>query len=305
MMILIDASKHHWFGPELPPCHLLAAIDDATNEVFAIFREEEDTVGYVLLLQQVMKARGIPLVLYSDRRTLFGPPGPGSTQPTPAGPGVQFARVCRELGIRQSFANSPQAKGRVERLFGTLQGRLPVELALRQARSVADANRALPKLLKKHNQRFNKTPESPDSAYRPAPQPDALRRILGLRFQRSVANDNTVSFGGRSLLVRPQPDRSYAGKTIDVLLEPDGRISFWHHRACIGQGPKVRPPCSVRPSDIVAELPVPAKQPPPLKPRPPRREPVVVKPAPDHPWRRTFLPPPRPAQVQSQQPVGG
>jgi hypothetical protein len=305
MMLLIDASNHHWFGPKRPPCHLLAAIDDATNEVFAVFREEEDTVGYILLLQQVIKARGVPLVLYSDRRTLFGPPGRGSSQRVASEPGVQFARICQELGIRQSFANSPQAKGRVERLFGTLQGRLPVELDLREARSIDDANRVLPGLLKQHNQRFRNVPDSPDSAYRPAPQPDVLRRILGLRFPRTAANDNTVSFGGRSLLVRTQRDRSYAKKTIEVLVEPDGRISFWHDRSCIGHGPRVRPPLSVNPSKIVAELPPPPKPTPPPKPRRPKPEPVVVRPAPDHPWRRAGVRPRKQATVECGQPVGG
>ena len=305
MMLLIDASKHHWFGPSRPPCHLLAAIDDATNEVFAIFRQEEDTVGYVLLLQQVVKARGVPLVLYSDHRTLFGSPGCGSVQPAPSGPGVQFARICQELGIHQSFANSPQAKGRVERLFGTLQGRLPIELELRDAHLIDDANRLLPGLLKRHNHRFRKTPDSPDSAYRPAPDTDVLRHILALRFPRTVANDNTVSFGGRCLLLRPKPDRSYAGKTVEVLVEPNGRISFSHHHACIGQGPKVRPPASVRPSDIVADLPTPSGPTPSPEPPRPRREPVVVRPPPDHPWRRSTVRPPKQPTVQSNQPVGG
>jgi hypothetical protein len=305
MMLLIDASKHRWLGPDLPPCHLLATVDDATNEVFAIFRQEEDTVGYTLLLKRILKARGVPLTLYSDRRTLFGRPHADCDDESASETDTHFARIRRELGIEPIFARTPQAKGRIERAFETLQDRLTVELALTGARSIEDANRALPALLKRHNQRFQVNPESPDSAFRASPLPDRLRYVLALRFPRVVANDNTVSFGGRRLAI-PGPNLpSYSRKTIEVLVEPNGRISFWHQGTLIAEGPSVKPPVSVEPSAIVAELPLPAKQPPSPKPRRQRREPVIVKPAPDHPWRLAAARPRKQPAVECHQPVGG
>ncbi len=300
MMLLLDASKHRWFGPDLPECHLLAAIDDATGEVFALFREQEDTFGYLELLRRVCQARGVPIVLYSDRRTLFGPTVDGKTDPLHA----HFARVTAELGIHHSFAGSPQAKGRVERLFGTFQDRLVVLLRRRNVRSVEEANRCLPELLRQHNQRFAKEPASPESAYREPPVKTQLRRILALRFPRVVANDNTVSFGGKRILLQTKPQASLARKRVELAVEPDGTIAFWSGDQCVARGPDVQPPDSVTPSRIVRELPEPKTTPQPrlLKTR---HEPVIVRPAPDHPWRRPLVAAPRPQPLQSAQSRGG
>lgn len=158
MMLQIDASPHQWFGADHPPCALVAAIDDATSEVFALFRDQEDTVGYMLLLQQVISQRGLPETLYCDRHTIFLPPS--KQEPTiqeqlqGQGPKTQFSRAMNQLGIRIISAGSPQAKGRVERLFGSLQDRLCAELAIHGISTIEQANAFLPAFVARYNTQF-------------------------------------------------------------------------------------------------------------------------------------------------------
>ena len=149
IMLQVDGSPHHWFGPDEPACTLLLIIDDATGRVVAgVFREQEEAQGYFLLLRQVLKTKGIPLDLYLDRHAIFQDNSPrpwsieeelqGRQEPT------QFSRALEELGITSIAAHSPQAKGRVERLNGTLQDRLVHELRLAGVTGMRAGNRFLP-----------------------------------------------------------------------------------------------------------------------------------------------------------------
>lgn len=129
MLLQVDGSRHQWLGPEGPWLTLIGAIDDATGEVpFALFREHEDAQGYLLLLREVARKRGVPLALYSDRHTIFqsGTKEPLSIEEELAGKPLptQVRRALDELGISWIGARSPQAKGRIERLWGTFQDRL-------------------------------------------------------------------------------------------------------------------------------------------------------------------------------------
>ena len=123
----VDGSVHAWLEERGPRCTLLLAIDDATSTVpYALFRHEEDTHGYFLFMQELIRRCGVPLALYSDRHAVFKYV-PGSHQsPAP----TQFGRAMAELGVEQIFARSPEAKGRVERANGTFQDRLVTELRL-------------------------------------------------------------------------------------------------------------------------------------------------------------------------------
>ena len=125
MLVQVDGSVHAWLEERGPRCTLLLAIDDATSTVpYALFRHEEDTHGYFLLMQELIRRCGVPLALYSDRHAVFKYV-PGSHQsPAP----TQFGRAMAELGVEQIFARSPEAKGRVERANGTFQDRLVTEL---------------------------------------------------------------------------------------------------------------------------------------------------------------------------------
>ena len=314
MMLQIDASPAHWLGDQQPECTLLATIDDATNRVCAIFRTQEDTVGYLLLLRHVIREDGVPQSLYSDRHTIFLPPE-GSTpsldeQLAGTRPATQFGRAAHELGITQIPAGSPQAKGRVERLFGTLQDRLLQELRLAGITTLEQANAFLPGFLKRFNAKFAKAPADPAAAYRPAPKSSELDQILCLKFTRTVANDHTVSFGNRRLAVGTRSGPSYAHKRIEVHVALDGRLSFWYQGRRLGTGPTAYGELRVEPSRIVALLP-PQEAPPPQRPAPqppaqrtPRPS-TAVKPAPDHPWRRFRYGKATRSVLQSKPPAGG
>jgi hypothetical protein len=150
MLVQIDGSRHAWLGDRGPWLCLIAAIDDATGKLAAaVFREEEDAAGYFLLVQQMLEQHGRPLALYHDRHGIFKQTSKatetdtleeqlaGKQDPT------QFGRLLEELEITSIAARSPQAKGRVERLFGTLQDRLVVELRLADARTLEQAQQVV------------------------------------------------------------------------------------------------------------------------------------------------------------------
>ena len=294
MLLQVDGSLHHWFGPDQPACSLLAAIDDATGEVVAaLFREHEDAQGYFLLLKQVLKARGIPLDLYHDRHSIFQVNAKtpwtieeqlqGHKQPS------QFGRALAELGITAIAAHSPQAKGRVERLWGTLQDRLVQELRLAGVSGLGGGNRFLPQYFQRFNRRFAVQPAEPGLAYRPLDPALDLERILSFRYQRVVAMDNTVRLEGRLIQVPPgHQRRSYASARVWVHEFLDGSLGVWYQdhwlarRSAKGDVAKVRArrrrpqqperPAVSKPALFQTALPQPSK--------------AESKPRADHPWRR-------------------
>jgi len=234
MLLQIDGSPHAWLEERGPRLVLIAAIDDATGTVpFALFREQEDAPGYFHLLHEIVTRKGIPWSLYSDNHAVFrvNPKAPLSIeeQLVQEQPLTQFGRALRELGIEAIFALSPQAKGRVERLFGTLQDRLVAELRLAGAKTVEEANHILGRFLPRFNQRFGVPALQPESAYRAQPAGLDLDFILCSRYPRTVASDNTVRFHGRPFQLLPGPHRiSYARAKVDVCEQSDGsiRISY-------------------------------------------------------------------------------
>lgn len=229
MLLQTDGSRHDWLEGRGPYLTLIAAIDDATGTVpYALFREQEDTQGYFRLLKEIIQHKGIPLALYSDRHGIFqrSPQEPetlaeqlaGEREPT------QLGRALRELGIESILARSPQAKGRIERLWGTLQDRLVAELRLAGAACLEQANQVLWDYLPRFNARFGVPAAQPGSAYRPAAGLD-LAGVLGFKYQRTVAKDNTVRFVGHSLQLLPGLERlSYARARVEVQERLDGSL---------------------------------------------------------------------------------
>lgn len=188
-LIQIDGSPHDWFEGRAPRCCLLVFIDDATSELTALrFVDSETTLGYMSLLEQHIRTHGLPAAIYSDRHSIFqvnkGDKKDVSHEQT------QFARALEQLGIEGIQANSPQAKGRVERANQTLQDRLVKEMRLQRIDSQAAANAWLPQFIRAFNRRFAVKPAAPEDAHVPcAGDHDALRRILSVHTQRRLSSN--------------------------------------------------------------------------------------------------------------------
>jgi hypothetical protein len=304
MLLQIDGSPHAWFGSDQPRCTLLAAIDDATSRVVAaVFRAQEDAHGYFLLLRQVLTSHGIPEALYHDRHSIFvrDPHArwtpqeelAGSLQPT------QFGRTLAELGIGSIPARSPQAKGRIERLWGTLQDRLVPELRL-AGLTEPDAVTAdfLATYLERHNRAFAVSANDPGSAYRPLAPALDLDRLLSFRYGRVVNHDNTVQFQRHAYHIPPGPrNRGYAKARVWLHELLDGSIGIWsdkEQRWLLRTNPSAvpvtlrahsrKPPAPEAPPPAPQPTPVSAITPSTVGPGEPR------KPAANHPWRRPYGP---------------
>ena len=182
MLVQLDGSHHAWLEDRGPKFALLLAVDDATGTaVNAVFRTGEDTRGYFMLLDGLIQRWGIPLALYSGRHAVFKH---NARPPETAGEATQFTRGLQELGIRQIFARSPQAKGRVERMAETFQDRLVTELRLADARTIGQATAVLRDFLPRFNARFAVQPEHPDAAYRPVAADLCLSETLCFKHTR-------------------------------------------------------------------------------------------------------------------------
>ena len=208
MLLQVDGSHHDWLEGRGPQLVLLAAIDDATSQlVYARFREQEDAAGYFLMLHEICRTKGLPLALYADRHTIFQSPKVPSLAEQLAGNPArsQFGRLVDELGIRLIPAHSPQAKGRVERLFGTLQDRLVKALRRANVSRLVEANQLLETFLPAFNARFGQPPAYPGSAYLPWSARTRSEDLFCFKFERTVAKDNTVSFSGHTLVIPLRP----------------------------------------------------------------------------------------------------
>jgi len=223
MLLQIDGSHHRWLEDRGPWFTLFLAIDDATGTVpYALFREREDTLGYFELLKIIIKRYGIPLGAYTDRHSVFHVErGPNNSN----NPFTQFGRALRELGITHVRANSPEAKGRVERANGTFQDRLVSELRLSGASNITEANLVLWDFLSRFNRRFGVPAAQPGQAYRPVSPGMNIDGILCTKERRRVARDNTVQYRQRTLQLFPDADKvSYAGAYVEIQERLDGQI---------------------------------------------------------------------------------
>jgi transposase len=228
MLLHQDAARHAWLAGR-PPLDLVVTLDDATSEVCsAILVEEEGTASSFRALCEVIADRGLFCALYTDRGShYFHTPVAGGgvdrEQPT------QVGRALGQLGIEHIAAYSPQARGRSERAFRTLEDRLPKELALAGITEIEAANAWLrTRYLPAHNARFAVLAEQPGSAFVPV-APEQWRDVLCLQETRQVGNDNCVRWKGRSLQIPKSPLRPHFTRATVRLHEyPDGAIAlFW------------------------------------------------------------------------------
>jgi transposase len=186
-LLQLDGSPHDWFEGRAPRCSLLVIIDDATSRLTGLhFAPAETTWAYFTLLRQTITTYGRPLALYSDRHAIFRAPN-GLNTPAQ----TQLGRALEELDIELICANSPQAKGRVERANNTLQRRLVREMRLRNISSIDAANAYLPEFIEAHNQRFAHAPALTQDVHRSASTFD-LEAILAVRYERTLSKDCTV-----------------------------------------------------------------------------------------------------------------
>lgn len=230
LLLQLDGSRHDWLEGRGPWLTLVGAIDDATGTVpAATFRDQEDAAGYLELLRTIVRRKGIPVAVYRDRHGIFEP----VTEPTRGrepGDGrgrslSQVGRALAELGVESIAAASPQAKGRIERLWGTYQDRLVAELRLAGAHDRASANRVLAAFLPRFNRRFRVPAADPAPAWRPRPRDLRLDRVCCFKYRRRVASDHTVRMDGQVLQLPPGPGRvGYAGRRVEVHVRLDGRI---------------------------------------------------------------------------------
>ncbi len=213
-MVQLDGSHHDWFEGRGPWCVLMGYIDDATGCVAGRFYEYEGTIPAMDSFKRYIRRHGIPLSIYLDKHTTYKSTAKPTIQEQLNGiePMSQFERAMKELQVTVIHAHSPQAKGRIERLFGTLQDRLVKEMRLRGISTIEDANGFLQEYLPVYNKKFMVAPVSKEDLHRPVPKGIDLNKVLCIRIERTVRNDHTIAHD-RNLY---QIDESILSKKVTV-----------------------------------------------------------------------------------------
>jgi len=225
-LVQVDGSKHWWFEDRGPQCTLLVFIDDATSELMHLrMVESENTFAYMDAMTAYIEAHGKPVAIYSDKHSVFR-----NNTASAKGDGMtHFGRAIETLNIEIICANSPQAKGRVERANGTLQDRLVKAMRLEGIATIEEANAFLPGYMARHNQRFAKAPFDPRDVHRPLAPHDDLKAEMVWREQRTVTQALTLHYNKALFILEPtEISRPLAGKRVDVCEYPDGRLEIRH-----------------------------------------------------------------------------
>lgn len=198
-MIQIDGSHHDWFEGRGPECVLMGYIDDATGNVYARFYEYEGTIPAMDSFKRYIRKYGIPVSVYFDKHTTYKSPAKPTIEEEINGtePLSEFGRALKELGVQPKHAHSPQAKGRIERLFRTFQDRVVKEMRLRGISSIEEANKFLQEYLPEYNRRFTVKPKKEDNLHREIPKGLNLNSILCIKTKRTLRNDFTISHDGK------------------------------------------------------------------------------------------------------------
>ncbi len=227
MMLHQDGSSHEWVAGQ--KWDLIVTMDDATSEIYSMFFcDEEGTMSSFIGIKEVIERKGLFCSFYIDRGShyFFTPKAGGKVDKVQL---TQVGRAMKQLGIEMIAAYSPEARGRSERMFGTLQKRLPQELRLHHITDMAAANRFLQEVfLPKHNAQFAKQAAENDSAFVPLHN-YPVADILCIQEKRTVANDNTVRYKGRIIQIEPDNHRQhYVKNTVQVHEYPDESLSVFH-----------------------------------------------------------------------------
>jgi transposase len=198
-MLQLDGSQHDWFEGRRPKCVLMAYIDDATSKVYGRFYEYEGTIPAMDSFKRYIRKHGIPMSVYMDKHTTYKSPAEPSIEDEINGtmPLSEFGRALTELGVKIIHAHSPQAKGRIERLFNTLQDRLVREMTLRGINTIEEANKYLDTYLSVHNKRFAVNAKEQDDLHREIPMGFNLDKVLCIRTVRTLRNDFTIAHNSK------------------------------------------------------------------------------------------------------------
>jgi len=243
LLVQVDASDHDWLEGRGPRLALVGAIDDATGDILAAhFTDHESSAAYLQLLRDSVRTHGLPAAWYSDRHSCFvrndKEPWTLAEQLANRREPTQVARALAELGIQLILAHSPQAKGRIERCWETLQDRLVKALRRDEAGSLREANAVLAQYLPRHNARFGVAPVDRTDAHRPVPRGLDLDGVCSLHYVRTVGNDNTVRLEERLVQIPPGPRRrSYARCRVEVQERLDGELVIAYQGQSIARQP--------------------------------------------------------------------
>jgi len=276
-LVQIDGSPHDWFEGRAAACVLLVFIDDATGRLLQLrFVDCESFLTYAQTAEGYFRQYGKPVAFYSDKHGIFrvNQPSTGSGQAI-----TQFGRAMQELDIQIICANTPQAKGRVERVIQTLQDRLPKEMRLRSIASRTAGNTYLPEFIRDFNQRFGEEPRSTVDAHRPLSPKEDLAHILTWQETRSLSKNLTLQF--QKTVYQIQTDRpTYALRNaqVTVCVNANNEVSIWYKDQQLEHSlyqPQTEQAQVVLAKDLDRSL----------------AAHTPVKPAPDHPWRKGFATP--------------
>ena len=290
-LVQIDGSPHDWFEGRAEPCTLLVFIDDATGQLVQLqFVECESFFSYAQAAEAYFRQYGKPVAFYSDKHGIFRVNVPS----TGSGPALtQFGRAMQELEIQIICANTPQAKGRVERVIQTLQDRLPKEMRLRNLCNWKAGNAFLPEFLKDFNQRFSEEPRSNVNAHRPLTPKEDLARILAWQETRSLSKNLTLQFYKTVYQIQSKrPSYALRNAQVTVCLNANDDISILYNGKSL---PFTIFNQQARQAEIVSAKHIDQafqKQ----------RRPTI--PAPDHPWRTGFTTPLSKRTTASSSPKG-
>jgi len=280
MLLQIDGSRDDWMEGRGSYLTLVGAVDDATGKVpYGLFRDQEDAQGYTLLLRRIVESYGIPQALYHDRHGIFER-------------SKRESESLEELDIISITSRSPQAKGRIERLWGTFQNRLKSELRIACAKTTEEVNKMLWDFLPRYSQRFAATASEPSLAYREPPKGFNPDVVCCFKYQRTVGPDNVVRLGEHRIQIMPTNGRSsYVKVKVEVQERMDGSLAVYYKVRCLATRPAPPEAPVLRARNIKRAMPggiesgeaksVTAAR----KPSPPK---APWKPGADHPWRRRF-----------------
>lgn len=278
-MVMQDSSPFRWLEERGPACQLIAVIDDATSRLWGRFTEHDTTEENLRTFGGWLERYGRPLAHYTDKNSIFRTAGPAALPEQLRGEKArsQFGRALRELGIEWIAAHSPQAKGRIERLFETLQDRLVKEMRLTGIDSIEAANHFLEmRFLPEWEQRFSVAPRNPRNAHRRLYQEQRLEEILSVRVVRKVADDHTVSWdGNRWGVPREEVCAGLRGAQVEMERRLDGshwlrfRGRYLRLRHCPEPASRAVSPFGLRPPVLTAK----------------QQSRVYKSAPPNHPWR--------------------